>query len=160
MYDVYNVLEVSFLSQQLKVIFSALPKIRQNLLFSATITDALEKVKEVARNKVRKLSKNILCSLSLAYPVPVKWAPRPLSPAVKPIYFFITVRTLKSLIYCDYLQVFMWEDPADVATVNQLEQFYILCPMNVKDSYLVQTVRMFQEKKEKGSIMIFTDTCK
>ncbi|KDR13848.1 probable ATP-dependent RNA helicase DDX49 isoform X2 [Zootermopsis nevadensis] len=93
--------------KQLKVIFSALPKIRQNLLFSATITDALEKVKEVARNKV-----------------------------------------------------FMWEDPADVATVNQLEQFYILCPMNVKDSYLVQTVRMFREKKEKGSIMIFTDTCK
>jgi hypothetical protein len=59
-----------------------------------------------------------------------------------------------------YLQVFMWEAPAEVATVEQLDQFYILCPVNVKDSYLVQTVRMFQEKNEKGSIMIFTDTCK
>jgi len=93
--------------EQLKMIFNALPKIRQNLLFSATITDTLEKVKEVACNKV-----------------------------------------------------FMWEAPAEVATVEQLDQFYILCPVNVKDSYLVQTVRMFQEKNGKGSIMIFTDTCK
>lgn len=93
--------------EQLKMIFNALPKIRQNLLFSATITDTLEEVKEVASNKV-----------------------------------------------------FMWEAPAEVATVEQLDQFYILCPVNVKDSYLVQTVRMFQEKNEKGSIMIFTDTCK
>lgn len=93
--------------EQLKIIFDALPKKRQNLLFSATITDALEKVKEVASNKV-----------------------------------------------------FMWEAPAEVATVEQLDQFYILCPVSVKDSYLVQTVRMFQEKNEKGSIMIFTDTCK
>jgi hypothetical protein len=36
------------------MIFNTLPKIRQNLLFSATITDTLEKVKEVASNKVRK----------------------------------------------------------------------------------------------------------
>ncbi|PNF15302.1 putative ATP-dependent RNA helicase DDX49 [Cryptotermes secundus] len=93
--------------KQLKIIFSALPRIRQNLLFSATITDTLEKVKQVASNKV-----------------------------------------------------FMWEAPAEVATVEQLDQFYILCPVNVKDSYLVQTVRMFREKNEKGSIMIFTDTCK
>jgi ATP-dependent RNA helicase DDX49/DBP8 len=54
----------------------------------------------------------------------------------------------------------MWEAPAEVATVEELDQFYILCPVNVKDSYLVETVRMFQEKNEKGSIMIFTDTCK
>ncbi|GFG36911.1 hypothetical protein Cfor_12461 [Coptotermes formosanus] len=93
--------------EQLKIIFNGLPKIRQNLLFSATITDTLEKVKEVASNKV-----------------------------------------------------FMWEAPAEVATVEQLDQFYVLCPVNVKDSYLVQIVRMFQEKNEKGSIMIFTDTCK
>jgi ATP-dependent RNA helicase DDX49/DBP8 len=54
----------------------------------------------------------------------------------------------------------MWEAPAEVATVEELDQFYALCPMNVKDSYLVQTVRIFREKNEKGSIMIFTDTCK
>jgi ATP-dependent RNA helicase DDX49/DBP8 len=44
----------------LKIIFDALPKKRQNLLFSATITDALEKVKEVASNKVRKFDDVII----------------------------------------------------------------------------------------------------
>lgn len=34
--------------QQLSVIFKALPKERQSLLFSATITDALERVKQVS----------------------------------------------------------------------------------------------------------------
>ncbi|KAJ9589008.1 hypothetical protein L9F63_017703, partial [Diploptera punctata] len=92
---------------QLKTIFAALPKIRQNLLFSATITDTLEKVKEVANNKV-----------------------------------------------------FMWEEKAEIATVDQLDQFYVLCPVNMKDSYLVQVVRSYCEEHEKGSIMIFTDTCK
>jgi hypothetical protein len=64
-YDVHNLIETSFFSQQLKVIFSALPKTRQNLLFSATITDTLEKVKEVASNKVRKLNKNTHCGIPL-----------------------------------------------------------------------------------------------
>lgn len=67
---------------------------------------------------------------------------------------------LKWNVSFGYFQVFMWEAPAEVATVEELDQFYILCPVNVKDSYLVETVRMFQEKNEKGSIMIFTDTCK
>ncbi|XP_057317806.1 probable ATP-dependent RNA helicase DDX49 [Microplitis mediator] len=38
--------------EQIKTIFSALPKQRQSLLFSATMTDALEQVKKVARNNV------------------------------------------------------------------------------------------------------------
>lgn len=38
--------------EQIKTIFQALPKKRQSLLFSATITDTLEKVKQVASNKV------------------------------------------------------------------------------------------------------------
>ncbi|PSN37672.1 putative ATP-dependent RNA helicase DDX49 [Blattella germanica] len=92
---------------QLKTIFDAIPKIRQNLLFSATITDTLEKVKEVASN-----------------------------------------------------EVFMWEEKAEVATVDQLDQFYVLCPLNMKDSYLVEIVRSYREENENGSIMIFTDTCK
>ncbi|XP_069676840.1 probable ATP-dependent RNA helicase DDX49 isoform X1 [Periplaneta americana] len=93
--------------EQLKTIFEALPKTKQNLLFSATITDTLEKVKEITVNKV-----------------------------------------------------FMWEENSKMATVDELEQYYVLCPMSVKDSYLVETVRTFKEKNEKGSIMIFTDTCK
>jgi ATP-dependent RNA helicase DDX49/DBP8 len=38
--------------EQLKNIFAALPKQKQVLLFSATMTDALDKVKQVASNKV------------------------------------------------------------------------------------------------------------
>ncbi|KAG8039779.1 hypothetical protein G9C98_000508 [Cotesia typhae] len=38
--------------EQIKTIFAALPKQRQSLLFSATMTDALEQVKQVARNNV------------------------------------------------------------------------------------------------------------
>lgn len=38
--------------EQLKTIFEALPKKKQTLLFSATINDTLETVKEVATNEV------------------------------------------------------------------------------------------------------------
>ena len=38
--------------EQLQTIFSAIPKKRQNLLFSATMTDALEKVKQMTSNEV------------------------------------------------------------------------------------------------------------
>lgn len=54
----------------------------------------------------------------------------------------------------------MFESTAEVKTVDELEQFYVLCPFNVKDGYLVEIVRNFREKDEKGLIMIFTDTCK
>lgn len=54
----------------------------------------------------------------------------------------------------------MFESAAEVKTVDELEQFYVLCPQNVKDGYLVEIVRNFREKDEKGLIMIFTDTCK
>ncbi|XP_068082762.1 probable ATP-dependent RNA helicase DDX49 [Anabrus simplex] len=93
--------------QQLEIIFGALPKQKQTLLFSATMTDALEKVQEVTGN-----------------------------------------------------QVFICESKSDIATVEQLKQFYVLCPVDVKDGYLVETVRTFRSENEKGSIMIFTDTCK
>lgn len=38
--------------EQLERIFAELPEKRQNLLFSATMTDTLEKVREVAKNEV------------------------------------------------------------------------------------------------------------
>ena len=49
---------------QLQTIFAALPKKRQTLLFSATITDTLNKLKEVALNNVSELS-----SSSSKYPL-------------------------------------------------------------------------------------------
>ncbi|XP_076394554.1 putative ATP-dependent RNA helicase Dbp45A [Megachile rotundata] len=94
---------------QLKVIFDALPKQKQMLLFSATMTDALSKVKDIVSKKA-----------------------------------------------------FIWESTEDsgVATVRQLDQRYVLCPSDVRDSFLVEVIRTFRTTNENGSIMIFTDTCK
>lgn len=93
--------------EQIKTIFKVLPKERQNLFFSATITDTLVKLKGMTGN-----------------------------------------------------EVFLYEAPAEVATVEQLEQDYLLCNPDVKDGYLVQTIREYRAKDPRGSIMIFTDTCK
>ncbi|KZC12616.1 PREDICTED: probable ATP-dependent RNA helicase DDX49 [Dufourea novaeangliae] len=94
---------------QLKTIFNALPKQKQILLFSATMTDTLDKVKHIASGKV-----------------------------------------------------FMWEsnDESGVATVKELDQRYVLCPNDVRDSFLIEVVRTFRSTNKDGSIMIFTDTCK
>lgn len=95
--------------EQIKTIFDNLPKTRQNLFFSATITDTLEKLKGITK---------------------------------KELFFF--------------------EAPSasDAATVEELEQKYVLCPKDIKDGYLIQVIIEFREINEKGSIMIFTDTCK
>lgn len=90
----------------LKVIFDSLPKKKQILMFSATLTDTLQEVQKVTSNKV-----------------------------------------------------FVYVAPSTVATVEQLKQYYILCPNHVKDGYLVQVVRQFRAKNPQGNIMIFTDTC-
>ncbi|XP_060817748.1 probable ATP-dependent RNA helicase DDX49 [Bombus pascuorum] len=94
---------------QLKTIFEALPKRKQMLLFSATMTDTLDKVKHIASSKA-----------------------------------------------------FIWEskDESGVATVKELDQRYVLCPSDVRDSFLVETIRTFRANNKDGSIMIFTDTCK
>ncbi|CAH1953406.1 unnamed protein product [Acanthoscelides obtectus] len=92
----------------IKTIFKVLPRQRQNLFFSATITDALEKL------KVTKT------------------------------------------------EVFMYEAPSqtDAATVEELDQQYVLCPKDVKDAYLVQAIREFRGTDAKGNIIIFTNTCR
>lgn len=95
--------------EQIKTIFQSLPKSRQNLFFSATITDTLEKLKDITQN-----------------------------------------------------ELFFYEAPSasDAATVEELDQKYVLCPKDVKDGYLIQVIREFRDTNEKGNIMIFTDTCK
>lgn len=56
----------------------------------------------------------------------------------------------------------MWEskDDSGVATVKELDQRYVLCPSDVRDSFLVEVIRTFRARNKDGSIMIFTDTCK
>ncbi|KAK1117833.1 hypothetical protein K0M31_015506 [Melipona bicolor] len=94
---------------QLKIIFEALPKQKQMLLFSATMTDTLDKVKHIVSSKA-----------------------------------------------------FIWEskDESGLVTVKELDQRYVLCPSDVRDSFLVETIRTFKASNKDGSIMIFTDTCK
>ncbi|KAI9563095.1 hypothetical protein GHT06_010552 [Daphnia sinensis] len=101
-----RLLEGNF-DEQLQTIFQALPEKRQTLLFSATITDTLTKLRECALNNP-----------------------------------------------------FMWSAPVDTATVEELDQRYILVPADFKDGYLVHVVQNFREEKPKGSIIIFTDTCR
>ncbi|CAG9864476.1 unnamed protein product [Phyllotreta striolata] len=95
--------------QQIQTIFKNLPKNRQNLFFSATITDTLEKLKGISN---------------------------------KDFYHY--------------------EAPSisDAATVEQLKQYYVLCPKDVKDAYLAQIIREFIGTNASGNVMIFTDTCK
>lgn len=93
--------------QQLKTIFNVLPKNRQNLFFSATITDTLEKLKGIAGN-----------------------------------------------------DMFLYEAITETATVSTLNQHYVLCPKDVLDAYLVETIRTYRSSDPDGNIIVFTDTCK
>lgn len=93
--------------EQLKTVFSALPKEKQMLMFSATMNDTLQKVQSLTKNKT-----------------------------------------------------FLFESEDPVATVEELEQYYVLCPVEVRDGYLVEAVRQFLIKNPEASVLIFTDTCK
>lgn len=116
---------------QLQIIFQALPEKRQTLLFSATITDTLNKLREVALNKVSKM-----------------------------FSIFLRASVFASLTCLTYKQPFMWSAPVETATVEELDQRYILVPADFKDGYLVHVVQNFREEKPKGSIIVFTDTCR
>lgn len=54
----------------------------------------------------------------------------------------------------------MWSAPVETATVEELDQRYVLVPADFKDGYLVHIVHKFREDKPQGSIIVFTDTCK
>ncbi|KYO42686.1 probable ATP-dependent RNA helicase DDX49 [Alligator mississippiensis] len=68
-----------------------------------------------------------------------------------------TLNELKSLAMN---KPFFWESPAEVRTVDELDQRYLLVPERVKDAYLVHLIQTFQDEHEDWSIMIFTSTCK
>lgn len=119
--------------QQLKQIFAALPEQKQVLLFSATMTDDLDKVKRVASSKVFWQ-----CDCS----------------SYTELYLTETESVWLSF------KVFIWEEKDDIATVKELDQRYVMCPKDVLDSYLVEVIRTFRATNKNGSIMVFTDTCK
>ncbi|VDK71290.1 unnamed protein product [Anisakis simplex] len=55
---------------------------------------------------------------------------------------------------------YFFEDRSDIATVEKLEQKYVLCPFAVKDAYLVYVVKNFHENRPSSSILIFSQTCR
>ena len=104
---------------QLKTIFSALPPTteRQTLYFSATMSDSLQKLKELATSKGRE---------------PFVWQSGGI------------------------------DDKNEIATVQGLEQRYVLTPTDAKDAYLAQVIRQHyeNENRKQDLTIIFTRTCR
>lgn len=55
---------------------------------------------------------------------------------------------------------YFFEDKSEIATVEKLDQKYVLCPQAVKDAYLVYVVKNFYENRPESSILIFSQTCR
>lgn len=55
---------------------------------------------------------------------------------------------------------YFYEDKSEVATVDRLDQKYVLCPNAVKDAYLVYVVKNFHQNRPDSSILIFSHTCR
>uniref|UniRef100_UPI00398F13FB probable ATP-dependent RNA helicase DDX49 n=1 Tax=Pristiophorus japonicus TaxID=55135 RepID=UPI00398F13FB len=55
---------------------------------------------------------------------------------------------------------FFWESQAEVRTVAELDQRYLLVPERVKEAYLVHIIQTIQDEHDDWSIIIFTNTCK
>ncbi|XP_071453800.1 probable ATP-dependent RNA helicase DDX49 [Hetaerina americana] len=57
-------------------------------------------------------------------------------------------------------KAFMYQCTVPANTVKSLDQYYVTCPPNAKDAFTVEIIRKFREKSSKGSVLIFTDTCR
>eukprot|EP00057_Strongylocentrotus_purpuratus_P030475 XP_781784.3 PREDICTED: probable ATP-dependent RNA helicase DDX49 [Strongylocentrotus purpuratus] len=68
--------------------------------------------------------------------------------------------TMKELQKMSMDKPFSWHSKAPVATVEQLDQRYVLMPAQVKDAYLMYIISEFTEKNRDHSLIIFTSTCK
>jgi ATP-dependent RNA helicase DDX49/DBP8 len=90
----------------LSVILDSLPSKRQTLIFSATLTDCLLRLRNLATGGP-----------------------------------------------------FFWQDNSDVATVETLDQRYILMPAQIKDCYLIALLEQIHDV-DKKTLIIFTDTCR
>lgn len=58
------------------------------------------------------------------------------------------------------LKAFEWSEQSDVATVNTLDQRYILCADYDRDMVLIEALRKYREENESANAMIFTNTKK
>lgn len=65
--------------------------------------------------------------------------------------------TLCAIQFC---QAFEWSEQSEVATVNTLDQRYILCADYDRDMVLIEALRKYREENETANVMIFTNTKK
>lgn len=119
--------------EHLAIIESCLPKERQNLFFSATLKDFLKE--------------SSICPISNE----VIWSPD--------YVLLIAWKSLFWKILFD-LQAFEWSEESDVATVNTLDQRYVLCADYDRDMVLIEVLRKYREENETANAMIFTNTKK
>ncbi|KAK6178813.1 hypothetical protein SNE40_011313 [Patella caerulea] len=68
--------------------------------------------------------------------------------------------TFSSLMEVSDKKPFFWQQESTIATVEELDQRYVLCSADVKDAYMFHVLDKFLEKNPKSSVMIFTNTCK
>ncbi|OQV22414.1 putative ATP-dependent RNA helicase DDX49 [Hypsibius exemplaris] len=68
--------------------------------------------------------------------------------------------TLKDVQGMAMSDPFIFDMNSDVATVDELDQRFILTPAAVKDAYLVNIVQQFFEDNPRSLIMVFVQTCK
>jgi len=92
---------------QLEVILKMLPAKRQTLLFSATLSDTLNHLRDSVLNKP-----------------------------------------------------FVWIQESQKATVDELQEEYVLVPASMKDAYMVHVLDNWSQDHPKSSIIIFAATCK
>lgn len=68
--------------------------------------------------------------------------------------------SLETLQKTSQKEPFYYEAPSTQVTVQELDQRFVLTPVEAKDGYLIQLVQNFREKNEKGLIIIFVRTIK
>lgn len=59
-----------------------------------------------------------------------------------------------------YFQCLEWSQDSDIATVDTLEQRYLLCAEYDRDMVLIEALRKYREENENSNVMIFTNTKK
>lgn len=69
-------------------------------------------------------------------------------------------KSLESVIEVSKKKPFVWSAESSVATVEQLDQRYVLTPADMKDAYMLHIADLYVEQNPTSSIMIFTSTCK
>uniref|UniRef100_A0A182QWU6 RNA helicase n=1 Tax=Anopheles farauti TaxID=69004 RepID=A0A182QWU6_9DIPT len=65
-----------------------------------------------------------------------------------------------SIVFPIAEDVFEWSEQSQVATVETLDQRYLLCADYDRDTVLVEALRKYKEENEDASIMIFTNSKK